>query len=262
MKVKFVRESLITEKFSSVENMLRMNLEWSNKPKDLSEVNDVVVTPDIQNKLNKLKQAETYILDQKCSNLIPARLQERIFICNGEDGNTYLINPEGFNFPYFVVRLVNVQNESQFNRSNSAYGSNYPLQKIQYESIDDVEELDNVEEDVIVDDEYENDLEVDDENIESDDDLIKGIDASDMENEDEIKINDDYTSETKIKLDAELNVKEFNREEILFKVLSDHKRIISGIVMAKLDENNYIFRTNEGMKKFNIKDIIFVDDES
>ncbi|MFA5154478.1 MAG: hypothetical protein WC554_18185, partial [Clostridia bacterium] len=106
-----------------------------------------------------------------------------------------------------------------------------------------------------------------DENIENE---LDTVDSSDME-KDEIELDDNFIERDDLKtaLDLELKIKEFNRGPIEFRVIprGEGKRgklgeIITGIVMAKLNNDNYIFKTDNGMRKFNIKDIALLENEN
>jgi hypothetical protein len=137
-----------------------------------------------------------------------------------------------------------------------------------YESFkDDDDEVDVPEE--IVDDE---DVEVKDdwETQEEDDEIPPelDVDASDMEKE-VIEVSDDFSSsEIKDMLDIELELKDFNREEHEFRIIPKEKEkrgktreIHRGTVMAKLKNDNYVFKLDDGsMRKFNVNDIVMLEE--
>jgi hypothetical protein len=150
MRAKMVNEFL-NEKFSSAENALRIDVRWTNKAKNLSEVKSLYITPRVKEYLDKIKTVSFYVLDQRLTNSIPGSLQDRIFICKGVDGETYLINPEGWDYPRYTAHLV-VPTEGQTNdneldetlafgsvsnRANTTFGSHYPIDQINYESAED-----------------------------------------------------------------------------------------------------------------------------
>jgi hypothetical protein len=118
-------------------------------------------------------------------------------------------------------------------------------------------EIEN-DEDVVVEDDWETPEEEDEIA-----DEVNAIDASDME-VDEIEIDDDSSYQSSINLenilDLELKSIEVDREPIQFKN-KNTKEIINGIIMAKLNNGNYIFKTENGMRKFNVKDIILLENQ-
>ena len=105
MDAKLVSD-VLNEKFSREENILRLDVEWTNKAKDLSEIKPLYVTPKIQAALDKVKHVSYYVLDQKLIKTIPGKLQDRVFICLGVDGEKYLVNPEGWDYPYYTAHLI------------------------------------------------------------------------------------------------------------------------------------------------------------
>lgn len=145
MEAKFIYEFL-NEKFCSAENALRIDVRWTNKAKDLSEVKHLYITPRIQAHLDKIKTVSYYVLDQRLTNSLPGSLQERIFICYGVDGERYLVNPEGWDYPRYTAHLVtngkykedDLDEATTFghvsNMANTTFGSHYPIDQINYES--------------------------------------------------------------------------------------------------------------------------------
>lgn len=119
------------------------------------------------------------------------------------------------------------------------------------EEVDLPPEIEN-DEDVVVEDDWEKPEE--DEIA----DEVNAIDASDMETE-EIIVDDNYSFELQNALEAELQLKEFNRTPFEFHV-KGKQEVITGIVMAKL-KDSYIFKTDMGMRKFNFKDIVLIENE-
>ena len=81
MKAKLITD-ILNERFSSAEVALRIDVRWTNKAKDLSEVKPLIVTPRIQELLDKVKTVSYYVLDQRLTKSIPGKLQKNIFVCN------------------------------------------------------------------------------------------------------------------------------------------------------------------------------------
>ena len=131
------------------------------------------------------------------------------------------------------------------------------------------------DDEVVLPEEIENDDDVDvkddwetPEENETIEDEVDSIDASDMESE-EIELDETPAVDIKTALDLELEMKEFNRETNEFRVIPREKdkrgrmgEIVTGVVMAKLSNDNYIFKTDKGMRKFNIKDMVLLENET
>ena len=89
------------------------------------------------------------------------------------------------------------------------------------------------------------------------------IDTSDMESVEEIEINDDpIDDELLMALNNELKMPEFNRAKVDF-TLKDDDEIHSGVPMAKLSGDAFLFKLHDGkMKKIFLKDIIIESKKS
>jgi hypothetical protein len=89
-------------------------------------------------------------------------------------------------------------------------------------------------------------------------DDIDNIDISDMTNVPEIDVEEDlYDDELFNALNNELKVPEFNRRLVKFRLKGNLKRILHGIPMAKIGENVFLFKLEDGsMKKIALKDVI------
>jgi hypothetical protein len=159
MEAKLIKDFL-NEKFSSAENALRIDVRWTNKAKDLSEVKPLYITPRIQGFLDQIKTVSFYVLDQRLTKSVPGSLQERIFICNGVDGEKYLVNPEGWDYPRYTAHLVTDEKYKEddldeattfghvSNMANTTFGAHYPIDQINYENSEDehfIEEVDELE---------------------------------------------------------------------------------------------------------------------
>lgn len=95
---------------------------------------------------------------------------------------------------------------------------------------------------------------------------LETVDSSDMESE-EIEV-EEYSSELEDLFNTELEMKEFNRENHTFRVIprGEGKRgktgeLVNGVVMVQLKNGNYVFKTDSGMRKFNIKDIVLLENK-
>ena len=84
------------------------------------------------------------------------------------------------------------------------------------------------------------------------------VDTSDME-ADEIEVDDISPSEIKDMLNIELSLKDFNRAIHKYRNRKTWETF-SGAVMAKLKDDNYVFKLDDGsMRKFNVNDLSVLD---
>lgn len=136
-----------------------------------------------------------------------------------------------------------------------------------YESLNEDDEIldDEIPEeieddsDVVVEDEWEK--------PEEEEELPDEIKSITIEPEEDIEV-EDFSDELKDLFDSELEMKEFNRTNFEFKVIprngnrgSSPERV-EGVPMAKLSNNNYIFKTPDGMRKFNLRDIVLIESKN
>lgn len=102
----------------------------------------------------------------------------------------------------------------------------------------------------------------------SSEEISTELDTSDMEKTEEIEVDDDYSFQLEDALNAELQLKDFNREPFNFRIIPREKdkrgkigKIIHGTVMAKLKNDNYVFKLDDNsMRKFNINDIVMLEE--
>jgi hypothetical protein len=145
----------------------------------------------------------------------------------------------------------------------------YPLNAPNYEA----EDSEGIPEDELSDDEKylthedDEDVEVEDkwEKPEEDEEVdeIDDVDTSDMENVDDIEISDDNTDEISIALDNELAFAEPDRQSFKFRIKNERGVNINGVPLTKLKNGErYLFKSKEqGIKAYNLKDIILLDEE-
>lgn len=84
------------------------------------------------------------------------------------------------------------------------------------------------------------------------------VDTSDMENVEYLDIDDEKDdSELILALNNELKIPEFNRASLMFRTSGNLNTVYLGVPMAKIGENAFLFKLEDGtLKKFYIKDII------
>jgi hypothetical protein len=136
---------------------------------------------------------------------------------------------------------------------------------------DDFPEEEN-EEDIVPEEEDEENEDEEDEEDEEDDWYDEDEEEEDEEEKEPIIVNDDniiddeeeydqLTDDLKTILDNELNAPEFNREMLRFKNRSTLD-IFSGVPMAKINNDTYVFKLANGkMKKEKIHMIDLIDNE-
>lgn len=88
--------------------------------------------------------------------------------------------------------------------------------------------------------------------------ILDDVDTSDMENADSIEVEEDVFDTELIKaLNNEIKIPEFNRRALVFRIKGNIENIITGIPMAKLGNNAFLFKLENGsLKKFLLRDII------
>jgi hypothetical protein len=88
--------------------------------------------------------------------------------------------------------------------------------------------------------------------------VLDDVDTSDMENADSIEVEEDVFDDELIKaLNNEIKIPEFNRRTLVFRLKGDLEKVISGVPMAKLGNNAFLFKLENGsLKKIFLKDII------
>lgn len=84
------------------------------------------------------------------------------------------------------------------------------------------------------------------------------VDTSDMENVEEIEITDDSFDDDLYKvLSTEIKMSEPSRRTLVFKLKSNMNKIEHGIPIAKMGNNAFIFKLDDGrLKKIFLSDII------
>lgn len=88
--------------------------------------------------------------------------------------------------------------------------------------------------------------------------VLDDVDTSDMENADSIVVDEDVFDDELIKaLNIEIKIPEFNRRTLVFRLKGDLENIISGVPMAKIGNNAFLFKLEDGsLKKIFLRDII------
>ena len=115
------------------------------------------------------------------------------------------------------------------------------------------EKFEDDEPDVEVDDNWNKPDEDDDVEIDPDE-----IDTTDMETAEELDIPDTaFDDELLVTLNNELKSPEFARRVLRFRVKGPDRRPEFGTVLAKIGDNAFIFKLQDGsMKKYKLQDII------
>lgn len=107
MKARFINESF--NDFQRISDIIQ----YTRKPISLEEIKDTVIEPYsedgrfIADWLDNLHFEEDYILpeDLKYAKL-PEHLRDKPFICDGEDGRTYVVDSSGYDYPRYVASIT------------------------------------------------------------------------------------------------------------------------------------------------------------
>ena len=113
-------------------------IQWTRKPYDLEEIKSTYIrkSSSIYEDLNELEYLSDFILPHNLhvTKSVPAGT-DNIFLCSGEDNNTYIVNTDGFDYPRYISKLVleedlvNVHNE--INEKLKLKGQTYDSLKTQ-----------------------------------------------------------------------------------------------------------------------------------
>jgi len=118
MRAKFINEVQNFKKLTSEEEFkdklfTNPNLEeiykditWGRKPISLDEIptTDTYRNYELTNWIDSLPYAENYILKEPILDPLPDNLP-RIFKCDGEDDEIYLVDTMGYDYARYITRL-------------------------------------------------------------------------------------------------------------------------------------------------------------